>query len=124
MGNFLIQMGKGVTQLKQAVTVISKSGVSKQITKAPKTNVKRQAAKVKASSTETKVNTPYVEANHLGDGKWSNDKIKLSSWNINGLRAILKRGDLQKYIDSSKPDAIFIGETRIDEGVFKEIYSN
>ena len=31
-------------------------------------------------------------------------KLLLSSWNVNGIRAVLNRNDLQKYIEKVKPD--------------------
>eukprot|EP01017_Pseudomicrothorax_dubius_P032912 TRINITY_DN4354_c0_g3_i1.p1 TRINITY_DN4354_c0_g3~~TRINITY_DN4354_c0_g3_i1.p1 ORF type:complete len:372 (-),score=70.14 TRINITY_DN4354_c0_g3_i1:109-1224(-) len=56
----------------------------------------------------------------LGDGLFDKPTIKLSSWNVNGLRAVLKRGDLQKYLETSDPDIFCMNETKIDEEAFRK----
>ena len=56
----------------------------------------------------------------LGDGKWDKDVIKLSNFNVNGVRAIQKRGDLNNYINTYKPDALILNETKIDEQAFNK----
>ena len=38
--------------------------------------------------------------------------IRLSSWNVNGIRAILKKGDFHKYLEEYKPDILCIQETK------------
>ncbi len=40
-------------------------------------------------------------------------KIKILSWNVNGIRAILKKGFL-KWLDEEKPDILCIQETKAD----------
>ena len=40
--------------------------------------------------------------------------LKLATWNINGIRAILKKGDLISYISQSSPDILCLNEIRID----------
>jgi exodeoxyribonuclease III len=49
----------------------------------------------------------------LGDGKITQDKIKISTWNINGLKSIVKSEYLQKYIASEKPDILCLNEVKI-----------
>ena len=41
--------------------------------------------------------------------------FKLASWNINGIRAILKKGNLLNYISQSNPDVLCLNEIRIDQ---------
>ena len=36
------------------------------------------------------------------------DKLFISSWNVNGIRAVITKEDLPKYLASSKPDIICI----------------
>jgi len=50
----------------------------------------------------------------LGDGKWAKDPIFISSWNVNGIRATMKKGDLQNYLKKASPDIICINELKID----------
>jgi len=45
-------------------------------------------------------------------------ELKFYSWNINGLRAILKKGHLQEFIDKYKPDILAIQETKVDKDTF------
>ena len=40
---------------------------------------------------------------------------RLASWNINGLRAITKRGDLLAFLKSHKPDVLCLQEVKIDD---------
>ncbi len=38
--------------------------------------------------------------------------MKIFSWNVNGLRAVLKKGDFQKFLAAHKPDIICLQETK------------
>src|SRR5690348_17001515 len=38
--------------------------------------------------------------------------MKIYSWNVNGLRAVLNRGDFQKFIAKHKPDVLCLQETK------------
>ena len=40
-------------------------------------------------------------------------KLKIISWNINGIRAMMKKNDLYNLVDNEKPDIICFGETKI-----------
>ena len=40
-------------------------------------------------------------------------KLKIISWNVNGIRAIMKKKDLYKLIEDEKPNIICFGETKI-----------
>lgn len=42
--------------------------------------------------------------------------MKICSWNVNGLRAILKKGDLQHFLQLENPDIICLQETKAKEG--------
>lgn len=41
-------------------------------------------------------------------------ELKISSWNINGLRAVNSRGDLKKYLLGQHIDILCLNETKID----------
>lgn len=47
--------------------------------------------------------------------------LKISTWNINGIRAILKKGNLINYIKHSSPDIICLNEIRIDQQTLKNL---
>jgi exodeoxyribonuclease-3 len=38
--------------------------------------------------------------------------IKIYSWNVNGIRAVIKKGLLQPFIDSEQPDILCLQETK------------
>ena len=38
--------------------------------------------------------------------------MKLYSWNVNGLRAVIKKGDFQSFIAAHKPDILCLQETK------------
>lgn len=42
--------------------------------------------------------------------------IKLYSWNVNGIRAVLRKNALQPFIDTHQPDILCIQETKAQEG--------
>ena len=42
--------------------------------------------------------------------------LKIYSWNVNGLRAILKKGNLQKLIATEVPDILCLQETKAQQG--------
>ena len=39
-------------------------------------------------------------------------KYSLYSWNVNGIRAVLKKGVLQELLDSAQPDFLCLQETK------------
>ncbi len=44
--------------------------------------------------------------------------MKLYSWNVNGIRAVLGKGLLQKFIDEHDPDILCLQETKAERGQF------
>ncbi len=42
--------------------------------------------------------------------------MKLYSWNVNGIRAVLNRGDFQKFIAEHDPDILCLQETKAERG--------
>jgi len=42
--------------------------------------------------------------------------MKIFSWNVNGLRAVIKKGEFQAFIAKHKPDVICLQETKAQEG--------
>lgn len=42
--------------------------------------------------------------------------MKICSWNVNGLRAILAKGTLQSFIEREKPDILCLQETKAKQG--------
>jgi exodeoxyribonuclease-3 len=47
--------------------------------------------------------------------------MKLASWNVNGLRAVEKKGELEKFIKKHNPDIFLIQETKSQEDQVKNI---
>jgi len=42
--------------------------------------------------------------------------MKLASWNVNGIRAVVKKGDFQKFVKEHKPDILCLQETKAERG--------
>lgn len=42
--------------------------------------------------------------------------MKLYSWNVNGIRAIIKKGEFQKFIAEHNPDILCLQETKAQQG--------
>lgn len=44
--------------------------------------------------------------------------MKLYSWNVNGIRAVLTKGALQKFLEEHDPDVLCLQETKAERGQF------
>jgi exodeoxyribonuclease-3 len=42
--------------------------------------------------------------------------MKIFSWNINGIRAAINKGDFQRFIESEQPDILCLQETKAKQG--------
>ena len=42
--------------------------------------------------------------------------MRLYSWNVNGLRAVINKGDFQKFISEHQPDILCLQETKAKQG--------
>lgn len=42
--------------------------------------------------------------------------IKIVSWNVNGIRAVVKKGTFQAFVAESKPDILCLQETKAEQG--------
>ena len=42
--------------------------------------------------------------------------MKLFSWNINGIRAVIRKGELQKFLAEYQPDILCLQETKAEQG--------
>lgn len=47
--------------------------------------------------------------------------LKVGSWNVNGIRAIQKKGNLSEYLREQQPDFLCINETKIDYEGYQKI---
>lgn len=62
----------------------------------------------------TKVKQPHKEEMGEKLPTASTSELKISNWNINGLRAVNGRGDLKKYLMGQHIDILCLNETKID----------
>lgn len=46
--------------------------------------------------------------------------LKISLWNVNGLRSVIKKGDFQNYMKMADPDIMCINETKMDLSAFEK----
>ena len=42
--------------------------------------------------------------------------MKLASWNVNGIRAVVKKGTFQEFVAKEKPDILCLQETKAERG--------
>lgn len=42
--------------------------------------------------------------------------MKIVSWNVNGIRAVLKKGTFQSFVAENKPDILCLQETKAEQG--------
>lgn len=42
--------------------------------------------------------------------------MKIYSWNVNGIRAVVRKGELQKFIEKHQPDILGLQETKAQQG--------
>jgi exodeoxyribonuclease-3 len=45
--------------------------------------------------------------------------VKIYSWNVNGIRAVIRKGDFQTFIAAHQPDILCLQETKAKEGQAK-----
>jgi exodeoxyribonuclease III len=45
-----------------------------------------------------------------------NSEMKIYSWNVNGIRAVLKKGAFQPFLESHQPDILCLQETKAERG--------
>ena len=45
--------------------------------------------------------------------------MKLYSWNVNGIRAVINKGEFQKFVDAEDPDVICLQETKASRDQFE-----
>ncbi len=42
--------------------------------------------------------------------------MKIYSWNVNGIRAVVRKGELQKFLSKYQPDILCLQETKAEQG--------
>ena len=42
--------------------------------------------------------------------------MKFYSWNVNGIRAVVKKGTFQKFVAEHRPDILCLQETKAEKG--------
>jgi len=47
---------------------------------------------------------------------WYNQSMKIMSWNVNGIRAVVKKGQLLPFIEEHDPDILCLQETKAEQG--------
>lgn len=46
---------------------------------------------------------------------WYTNDMKIFSWNVNGIRAVLKKGDFQRFLEKHDPDVLCLQETKAQQ---------
>ncbi len=42
--------------------------------------------------------------------------MKIYSWNVNGIRAVVKKGEFQRFVEAQRPDILCLQETKAERG--------
>ena len=42
--------------------------------------------------------------------------MKIFSWNVNGIRAVIKKGDFGSFVEKYDPDILCMQETKAEQG--------
>jgi len=42
--------------------------------------------------------------------------VKICSWNVNGIRAVIRKGVFREFVDAHQPDILCLQETKAREG--------
>ena len=61
------------------------------------------------------IKTPEANKEELFHPIPKDTKLKIMSWNVNGIRSVINRGDLQNLITKENPDILCLNETKIDQ---------
>jgi hypothetical protein len=63
--------------------------------------------------------TPLARAHSLPHHLPSAGKhgVKILSWNVNGLRAVVGKGSLQSFVAAEQPDVLILSETKVDDSL-------
>lgn len=61
------------------------------------------------------IKTPKANNESLFPSLPSHTPFTIYSWNINGIRSVISRGDLQDFIKHASPDILCLNETKIDQ---------
>lgn len=85
-----------------------------------KVNHSEPATKKDSKAEEGKFNKDGDYVGKLGNGKFGKDKILVASWNVNGIRAVQKKHELEDYFKAVNPDILCINESKIDTIAFQK----
>ncbi len=75
--------------------------------------MKQYSARVSQSSTPQKVKSL---AGAAGSASRQGKTLRIYSWNVNGIRAVIRKGALQDFIAKHKPDILCLQETKAQPG--------
>lgn len=56
-----------------------------------------------------------------GDGKFNKQEIKIISWNLNGIRAVMKKDEFLRFVGRDEFDIICFNETKLQDSHIPEI---
>ncbi len=43
-------------------------------------------------------------------------RMKIYSWNVNGIRAVVRKGEFQRFVETQRPDVVCLQETKAERG--------
>lgn len=107
------EVGDTVTASKDDTNSLEQEAAPKKAPRVKKSKAKAAAVVDPDEIIETSCDVAW--------GPCSNELLKLSTWNINGCRAVLKSGMLLAYLEREQPDLLLLQETRLTSDTVKEV---
>ena len=77
--------------------------------------LKKRETKTKAKGELYQLPKSYNHTHDHKNGEWKDGKVNLWMWNINGVNAVLTKGNLQHFFDTVNPDIVCFNETKIGQ---------
>ena len=98
----------------------SSAGASPAASKKQKTTKAKGKGKGKGKTDAKAVGETLqiVDPSDFGDGSLAG-KVKLMSWNVNGFRAMARKGEahVKSFLEENSPDVLCINETKMDKSL-------
>ena len=85
-------------------------------------NKSEKKEKIRSRSASKEKPEKTKDAKDTKDSALSGNKtIKIIHWNVNGLRPLLKKNELEQLVKNENPDIICFNETKIDSDIVKSM---
>lgn len=106
-----------VENMAEMYTFVRKSRSTQDTAKSTPTPVLKSKIEFKPESRPNSQTIVYDEKSQLGDGVFDKPSVIISTWNVNGLKGLISKGEIDDYIVQYDPDIICFNETRVNNQI-------